>query len=114
MGRTITLDLELSGAGNIDHLAVGPSRVFVLDSKAWSGVVIVNQGRRRYHTAGRPPSGGACTRATPWSRPHDRPGDPRTRRRDRDDGSGRAQRGGRLGPFPQRVATSGEVACVAG
>jgi Nuclease-related domain len=40
---TITHDLELPGAGNIDHLAVGPSGVFVLDSKAWSGVVTADQ-----------------------------------------------------------------------
>src|SRR4051812_32411396 len=39
----ITHDLDLPGAGNIDHLAVGPAGVFVLDSKAWSGVVTVEQ-----------------------------------------------------------------------
>ena len=43
MGWTFTHDLELPGAGNIDHLAIGPPGVFVLDSKAWSGVVTVDQ-----------------------------------------------------------------------
>jgi hypothetical protein len=43
VGWTVTHDLELPGAGNIDHLAVGPPGVFVLDSKAWSGVVTVDQ-----------------------------------------------------------------------
>ena len=42
VGWTITHDLELPGAGNIDHLAVGLPGVFVLDSKAWSGVVTVD------------------------------------------------------------------------
>src|SRR4051812_41881777 len=43
VGWTITHDLDLPGAGNIDHLAVGPAGVFVLDSKAWGGVVTVDQ-----------------------------------------------------------------------
>ena len=43
VGWTITHDLDLPGAGNIDHLAVGPAGVFVLDSKAWRGVVSVGQ-----------------------------------------------------------------------
>jgi hypothetical protein len=43
VGWTITHDLDLPGAGNIDHLAVGPAGVFVLDSKAWGGVVSVDQ-----------------------------------------------------------------------
>jgi len=43
VGWTVTHDLDLPGAGNIDHLAVGPAGVFVLDSKAWSGVVSVDQ-----------------------------------------------------------------------
>lgn len=43
VGWTIAHDLDLPGAGNIDHLAVGPGGVFVLDSKAWSGVVTVDQ-----------------------------------------------------------------------
>jgi len=43
VGWTITHDLDLPGAGNIDHLAVGPAGVFVLDSKVWSGVVSVDQ-----------------------------------------------------------------------
>ena len=42
VGWTITHDLDLPRAGNIDHLAVGPAGVFVLDSKAWSGVVSVD------------------------------------------------------------------------
>jgi hypothetical protein len=41
-GWTITHDLDLPGAGNVDHLAVGPAGVFVLDSKAWGGVVSVD------------------------------------------------------------------------
>jgi hypothetical protein len=43
VGWSISHDLDLPGAGNIDHLAVGPAGVFVLDSKAWSGVVTVDQ-----------------------------------------------------------------------
>jgi hypothetical protein len=43
VGWTIRHDLDLPGAGNIDHLAVGPAGVFVLDSKAWSGIVTVDQ-----------------------------------------------------------------------
>jgi hypothetical protein len=43
VGWTITHDLDLPGAGNLDHLAVGPAGVFVLDSKAWGGVVSVDQ-----------------------------------------------------------------------
>lgn len=34
-------DLDRPGAGNVDHLAIGPGGVFVLDSKAWRGVVSV-------------------------------------------------------------------------
>ncbi len=35
-------DLDRPGAGNVDHLAIGPGGVYVLDSKAWRGVVIVD------------------------------------------------------------------------
>jgi hypothetical protein len=35
-------DLERPGGGNIDHLALGPGGVFVLDTKVWSGVVTVD------------------------------------------------------------------------
>jgi hypothetical protein len=74
-----------------------PARVFVLDSKAWSGVVTVDQDGATVTPRDDPRGRVACRRATPCSRPHGRPGDPRTRRRDRDDRSGRAQRGGRVG-----------------
>lgn len=43
VGWTGTHDIELPGAGNIDHLAVGPAGAFVLDSGAWRGVVTVDQ-----------------------------------------------------------------------
>jgi hypothetical protein len=35
-------DLDRPGAGNVDHLAIGPGGVYVLDSKAWRGVVTVD------------------------------------------------------------------------
>jgi hypothetical protein len=41
-GWHVVHDLDWPGAGNVDHLVVGPGGVFVLDSKAWSGVVSVD------------------------------------------------------------------------
>lgn len=35
-------DLDRPGVGNVDHLAIGPGGVFVLDSKAWRGLVNVD------------------------------------------------------------------------
>lgn len=35
-------DLERPGGGNIDHVAIGPGGVFVMDTKVWSGVVTVD------------------------------------------------------------------------
>ena len=82
-------DLELPGAGNIDHLAVGSPGVFVLDSKVWNGVVTVDQDGATI-TPREDPGAAWLARGNAWSRSRDRPGDPRTRRRDRDDGSERA------------------------
>lgn len=39
----VTHHIPLPGGGHVDHLAVGPGGVFVLDSKAWQGVVTVDQ-----------------------------------------------------------------------
>ncbi|MGX5653173.1 nuclease-related domain-containing protein [Geodermatophilus nigrescens] len=41
-GWHVVQDLDWPGVGNVDHLVVGPGGVFVLDSKAWSGVVSVD------------------------------------------------------------------------
>ncbi len=41
-GWRIVHDLDAPGAGNLDHVAVGPAGVFLLDSKAWGGVVTVD------------------------------------------------------------------------
>ncbi|WP_175551764.1 nuclease-related domain-containing protein [Geodermatophilus amargosae] len=41
-GWHVVHDLDWPRAGNVDHLVVGPAGVFVLDSKAWSGVVNVD------------------------------------------------------------------------
>ena len=96
--------------GNIDHLAVGPPGVFVLDSKAWSGVVTVDQdgatitprddpeaawlARGQRHVAARVTR--TLAAATGMTVP--------------------AAHSVVVvwGPFPQRVATSGEVTYVAG
>lgn len=114
VGWTITHDLELPGAGNVDHLAVGPPGVFVLDSKAWSGVVAVDQ------------DGATIT-------PRDDPEAAwlaRGQRRVAGRATARVARALAAAtgmtvlvarsvvvvwsPFPQRVATSGEVTYVAG
>lgn len=42
-GWQVTHDLDWPGAGNIDHLVIGPGGVYVLDSKVWGGVVSVDQ-----------------------------------------------------------------------
>ena len=36
-------DLDWPGAGNVDHVVLGPGGVYVLDSKAWSGVISVDE-----------------------------------------------------------------------
>lgn len=36
-------DLDWTGAGNVDLVVLGPGGVYVLDSKAWSGVVSVDE-----------------------------------------------------------------------
>ncbi|MGY1714072.1 NERD domain-containing protein [Geodermatophilus sp. SYSU D01106] len=41
-GWHVVHDLAWPGAGNVDHVVVGPGGVFVFDSKAWSGVVSVD------------------------------------------------------------------------
>src|SRR5215212_9981710 len=38
----VTHSVALPGGGRVDHLAVGPTGVYVLDSKAWRGVVTVD------------------------------------------------------------------------
>ncbi len=42
LGWHVVHDLDRAVGGNIDHLAIGPGGVFVLDSKVWSGVVSVD------------------------------------------------------------------------
>ncbi len=42
LGWHFVHDLDRPGAGNVDHLAIGPSGVYVFDSKAWRGVVTVD------------------------------------------------------------------------
>src|SRR4051812_45683919 len=57
----------------------------------------------------------ACARPAPCCRPHDRPGDPRTRRGGPDMTVPAAHAVVVVwGTFPQRVATSGDVTYVAG
>jgi hypothetical protein len=34
--------IQVSGGVTVDHLAIGPSGVYVLDSRAWAGVVTVD------------------------------------------------------------------------
>ncbi|MCZ2826672.1 MULTISPECIES: nuclease-related domain-containing protein [unclassified Modestobacter] len=41
-GWHMTHDLDWPGAGNIDHLVIGTGGIFVIDSKAWNGVVSVD------------------------------------------------------------------------
>ncbi len=38
-GYHVFHDVDLSGAGSLDHLVVGPSGVFVIETKFWSGTV---------------------------------------------------------------------------
>lgn len=47
---TVVKDLEWPGGryGNVDHVVVGPSGVYVIDTKAWNGDVTVYGGRLRY------------------------------------------------------------------
>ncbi|WP_165865807.1 nuclease-related domain-containing protein [Vallicoccus soli] len=41
-GWHVVHDLKHPGAGNVDHLVLGPGGLFVLDSKVWGGVVSVD------------------------------------------------------------------------
>ncbi len=41
-GWLVTHDVDYPGAGNVDYVAIGPGGVFVLDSKAWGGIVFVD------------------------------------------------------------------------
>lgn len=107
-------DLDWPGAGNLDHLVIGPGGVYVLDSKAWSGVVSVD-------------AGGVTTTSK------DDPEDVRTRRHQRRQGTAAGSAvaralAGRSGlqvpapaavvvvwaPFPQRVVHAGGSTYVAG
>ena len=47
---TVVTDLEWPGGryGNVDHVVVGPSGVYVIDTKPWNGDVTVYGGRLRY------------------------------------------------------------------
>jgi hypothetical protein len=114
VGWTTTHDLELPGAGNIDHLAVGPSGVFVIDSKAWSGVVTVDDDGATITPRDDPEAA--------WlARGRHRAAARRTARVTR---TLAAEAGMTVsaahavvvvwGNFPQRVATSGDVTYVAG
>jgi len=38
-GYHVFHDLDLSGVGSLDHLVAGPSGIFVIETKFWSGVV---------------------------------------------------------------------------
>lgn len=42
-GWRVSDGITLPAGGRVDHLVVGPSGVFVLDSRAWSGVVTVDR-----------------------------------------------------------------------
>jgi hypothetical protein len=41
-GWQVNHRIEVSGGVTVDHLAIGPSGVYVLDSRAWAGVVTVD------------------------------------------------------------------------
>jgi hypothetical protein len=58
-GWAILHDLHWPGRpyANIDHIAIGPTGVFVIDSKNWSGDVVVRQGVLRQNGSRR---SGAC------------------------------------------------------
>ena len=47
---TVIRDLEWPGGryGNVDHVVVGPSGVYVIDTKSWHGDIAVYGGRLRY------------------------------------------------------------------
>jgi Nuclease-related domain len=114
VGWTITHDLDLPLAGNIDHLAVGPAGVFVLDSKAWGGVVSVDQDGATITPRDDPDAAwvargqhrGAARTAAPVSRVMAAAARV----------AGPAARSVVVvwGTFPQRVAASGGIAYVAG
>lgn len=42
-GWQVARHIRLPGGGHVDHLAVGPSGVYLLDSRAWQGAVTVDQ-----------------------------------------------------------------------
>ena len=42
-GWQVAHHIKLPGGGHVDHLAVGPTGCYLLDSKAWQGVVTVDQ-----------------------------------------------------------------------
>lgn len=46
LGWSVLHDLPAPGGGNIDHIAVGPPGVAVLDAKNWSGTVTITPDRR--------------------------------------------------------------------
>jgi hypothetical protein len=45
-GWAVVHDRMLPAGGNLDHLVIGPTGIFVLDAKNWSGVVTVDRGLR--------------------------------------------------------------------
>jgi hypothetical protein len=53
-GWHVTQNIRLPDGGHADHLAIGPSGVYVLDSRAWHGVVTVDHKGATITPEGRP------------------------------------------------------------
>jgi Nuclease-related domain len=77
----VTQDIRLPDGCRADHLAVGPSGVYLLDSRAWLGVVTVDHKGATITPEGRPRRPGPHAVSTPrWPRPR-RPSAGPSRRR---------------------------------
>jgi Nuclease-related domain len=50
----VTQNIRLPDGGHADHLAIGPSGVFLLDSRAWHGVITVDHKGATITPPGRP------------------------------------------------------------
>lgn len=106
--------LERPGGGNIDHLAVGPGGVFVLDTKVWSGVVTVSNAGATVSPRDDPSASWTAT-----GQQHTLPTAAAAVGRALAAATGQALPSPHAivvlwSPFPQRVAVSGKVTYVAG
>lgn len=113
-GWYLTHDVERPGGGNIDHLAIGPGGVFVIDTKVWSGVVTVDNAGATIAPRDDPSSSWTAS-----GQQRTLPGAAAAVGRALAAATGRSLPGPAAivalwSPFPQRVAACGKVTYVSG